>query len=101
VPFAFVLSPNGEALLLQGSVGQVAIAFAVSALAVAALAAATGHWMIGPARIPERVLAALAALALLYLEPITIAIGLAALVLALVVHLIGRRAQSRTRVATP
>ena len=101
VPFAFVLSPNGEALLLQGSVGEVAIAFCVSALAVAALAVATGQWMIGPARIPERVLAAVAGLVLLYLEPITIAIGLAALAAAVVVHLIGRRMQSKTRVATP
>ena len=78
-----------------------AIAFAVSALAVAALAVATGRWMIGPARIPERVLAAVAGLVLLYLEPITIAIGLAALAAAVVVHLIGRRMQSKTRVATP
>ena len=101
VPFAFVLSPNGEALLLQGSVGEVAVAFIVSALAVAGLAAATGQWIVGPARVPERVLAALGGLILLYLEPITIAIGLGTLALALVVHLVGRRAAGRTRVATP
>ena len=40
-------------------------------------------------------------LILLYLEPITIAIGLGTLALALVVHLVGRRAAARTRVATP
>ena len=34
VPFAFVLTDNGEGLLLQGSVGTVVLAFAVSALAV-------------------------------------------------------------------
>ena len=73
----------------------------MSALAVAALAVATGQWMIGPARIPERVLAAVGGLVLLYLEPITIAIGLAALAASVVVHLIGRRIQSKTRVATP
>jgi TRAP transporter 4TM/12TM fusion protein len=94
VPFAFVLSPNGEALLLEGSVVEVAVAAAVSALAVAALAAATGRWIVGPAGVPERVLAAVAALALLYLEPITIAIGLAALVAAVAIHLVvARRAR--------
>lgn len=81
--------------------GQVAIAFAVSCLAVVGLAVATGQWMIGPARLPERLLAGLSGLVLLYLEPITIAIGLAGLVLALVVHLVGRRAGSETQVATP
>jgi TRAP transporter 4TM/12TM fusion protein len=91
VPFAFVLSPNGEALLLEGSVIEVVVATAVSALAVAALAAATGRWIVGPAGVPERVLAAVAALALLYLEPVTIAIGLAALVAAVAVHLLARR----------
>jgi TRAP-type uncharacterized transport system fused permease subunit len=65
--------------------------FAVSALAVTALAAATGRWIVGPAGVPERLLAALAALALLYLEPITIAIGLAALGAAVAIHLLARR----------
>jgi TRAP transporter 4TM/12TM fusion protein len=91
VPFAFILSPNGEALLLEGSVVEVVVATAVSALAVTALAAATGRWIVGPAGVPERVLAAVAALALLYLEPVTIAIGLAALVAAVAVHLLARR----------
>jgi TRAP-type uncharacterized transport system fused permease subunit len=91
VPFAFILSPNGEALLLEGSVVEVVVATAVSALAVAALAAATGRWIVGPAGVPERVLAAVAALALLYLEPVTIAIGLAALAAAVAIHLLARR----------
>jgi TRAP-type uncharacterized transport system fused permease subunit len=75
VPFAFILSPNGEALLLEGSVVEVVVATEMSALAVMALAAATGRWIVGPAGVPERVLAAVAALALLYLEPLTIASG--------------------------
>jgi TRAP-type uncharacterized transport system fused permease subunit len=65
--------------------------FAVSALAVTALAAATGRWIVGPAGVPERLLAALAALALLYLEPVTVAIGLAALGAAVAIHLLARR----------
>jgi TRAP-type uncharacterized transport system fused permease subunit len=96
-----VLSPNGEALLLEAGVGEVVVAFAVSALAVAGLAVATGQWMVGPARVPERVLAGASGLVLLYLEPITIAIGLAGLALAVIVHLVGRRAGSETQVATP
>ncbi|HEY7605245.1 MAG TPA: TRAP transporter fused permease subunit, partial [Actinomycetes bacterium] len=74
VPFAFVLSPNGEGLLLQGPILQVAWTLAVAAVAVAALAVATGGWLLGPARPPERVLAGLASLFLLYLEPLTIAV---------------------------
>jgi TRAP transporter 4TM/12TM fusion protein len=98
VPFAFILSPNGEALLLEGSVVEVVVATAVSALAVAALAAATGRWIVGPAGVPERVLAAVAALALLYLEPVTIAIGLAALAAAVAIHLLARRTRGEALV---
>ncbi len=87
VPFAFVLSPNGEGLLLQGSAGQVVLALLASTLAVVALAVATGAWLVRPAGKPERVLAAIAALALLYLEPISVAVGAGAFALAVVVHL--------------
>jgi TRAP-type uncharacterized transport system fused permease subunit len=51
----------------------------------------TGRWLVGPAALPERLLAAVAAVLLLYLEPTTVLIGLTALVLAVVVHLLGRR----------
>ena len=91
VPFAFVLTDNGEGLLLQGSVATVLLAFAVSALAVAGLAVATGAWLLGPARIPERVLCGAAGIVLLYLEPLWIAIGLGLLAAGVVVHLVGRR----------
>ena len=94
VPFAFVLSPNGEALLLQGTPLQIALTFAVSALAVAALAIATGAWLIGPARIPERVLCGAAGVLLLYLEPFWVAVGVGVLALGIVVHLVGRRVAS-------
>ncbi len=91
VPFAFVLTDNGEGLLLQGSVATVLLAFAVSALAVAGLAVATGAWLLGPARIPERVLCGAAGIVLLYLEPLWIAIGLGLLAAGVAVHLVGRR----------
>ena len=99
VPFAFILSPNGEALLLEGSVVEVVVATAMSALAVTALAAATGRWIVGPAGVPERVLAAVAALALLYLEPLTIAVGLAALGAAVAIHLLARRTRGEPSLA--
>ena len=88
IPLAFVLSPNGQGLLLQGPALGMVTAFAVAALAVAALAAATGAWLIGPAGLPERVLCVAAAGFLLYLQPLTVAVGLGLLVLAVVVHLL-------------
>ena len=91
VPFAFVLSPNGEGLLLQGPVGTVALAFAVSALAVAALAVATGGWLRGPAKLPVRVLCGVAGIVLLYLEPLWIGIGLALLAVGVALQLLARR----------
>ena len=91
VPFAFVLSPNGEALLLEGAPLTIVLATLVSALAVAALAVATGGWMVGPARWPERALCAIAGLILLYLEPFWVAVGLGVLAAGVVVHLVLRR----------
>jgi TRAP transporter 4TM/12TM fusion protein len=91
VPFAFVLSPRGEALLLEGSAGDVALAVAASVVAVAALAVVTGGWLAGPAGWPVRVLAGLAALLLLYLEPRAIGAGLALAAAAVAVQLLARR----------
>ncbi|MBB6349209.1 TRAP transporter permease [Nonomuraea muscovyensis] len=91
VPFAFVLAPAGRALLLQAPLPEVLLALAVSAVAVAALAAATGGWMVRRAGWPERVLAAGAAVALLFLEPVSVVAGLALLAVALLVHLALRR----------
>jgi TRAP transporter 4TM/12TM fusion protein len=96
VPFAFVLSPNGEALLLEAEPLEVAGALAASALAVVALAVVTCAWLVGPAAWPERILAAVSALALLYLEPISVAIGVVAFVAAVVVHLVLRRTGTAT-----
>src|ERR687890_685913 len=91
VPFAFVLSPNGQALLLEGSALQIGLTFLVSALAVGALAVTTGAWLFGSARLPERVLCAVAGLLLLYLEPFWVGVGVAVLVTGIVVHLVGVR----------
>ncbi len=91
VPLAFVLTPAGSGLLGEGGIGRILLVTLVSALAVAALAVVTGKWLVGPAAVPERVLAGIAAVLLLYLEPTTVLLGLGALVLAVLVHLLGRR----------
>ncbi|MFG2979536.1 TRAP transporter permease [Streptomyces sp. NPDC048331] len=97
VPFAFVLTDNGAQLLGTGSISGIVWSTAVSALAVAALAAATGGRIIGPAGPVERTLCAVAALCLLYLEPAAITVGLAALICAVGFHLL-RRTQQQTPV---
>jgi TRAP transporter 4TM/12TM fusion protein len=91
VPIAFVLTDNGSALLLQRDAGTVVWVVLVSALGVAALAVVTGGWLFGPAKWPERALCVPAALLLLYLQPLSIAIGVGFVVVAVVVHLAGRR----------
>ena len=88
VPFAFVLTDNGEGLLGLRSFGDMVWTAAVAALAVAALAVVlTGGWLIRRAGWPERLLRPPAAGLLLYLSPATIAVGIGLLVAAIVVHL--------------
>jgi hypothetical protein len=82
--------------LLEGSPLQIGLTFLVSALAVGALAIATGAWLLGPARLPERVLCALAGLLLLYLEPFWVGVGGAVLILGIVVHLVGMRVSGKS-----
>lgn len=86
VPFAFVLTGNGKALLFQAPLTHVLLATAVGALAVFALAGATGGWLLGPARWPERALCAVAAVLLLYLSPIPAIVGAAALTAAVLIN---------------
>jgi TRAP transporter 4TM/12TM fusion protein len=95
VPLAFVLTDNGEALLARGSIAGVVAATASSALAVVALAIATGGWLRGQVGWPERALCVPAALLLLYLEPVTVAAGVCCLTVAVGVHLL-RRARAST-----
>ncbi|CAN5559507.1 hypothetical protein BH20ACT23_BH20ACT23_30330 [soil metagenome] len=91
VPFAFVLSPNGEGVLMEAPAQTIAMTFIVSVIAVAALAIVTGGWIIGPANWIERVLAALAAGLLLYLEPSSVLAGLGVLAVVLALHVARRR----------
>ncbi len=97
-PIAFVVTDNGSYLLGRGSMLDILWATAVAMLAVAGLAIATGGWVlgIGPAGPTSRILGAAAGLLLLYLEPVTIAIGIAALALS-----VGAAALQRRRSPTP
>lgn len=91
VPFAFVLTDNGEGLLGLRSFGDMLWTAAIGAVAVAALAVTTGGWLIRRAGWPERLLCAPAAALLLYLQPVTIGVGAGLLAIAVIVHLITAR----------
>lgn len=77
-PIAFVLTPSGSYLLARGPFLDILWASAAAMLGVAGLAVATGGWVLGVGRAGtgSRVLAALAGLLLLCLEPLTIALGI-------------------------
>jgi TRAP-type uncharacterized transport system fused permease subunit len=88
VPFAFVLTDNGEGLLGLRSIVDMLWTGAVAGLAVGALAVVTGGWMIRRAGLPERILCAPAAALLLYLHPITMAVGASLLAVAVALNLV-------------
>ena len=94
VPFAFVLTENGQGLLLQGGLEPILIAVPVSMVAVGGLGVALGGWLRGPVRLPLRVLAGAGSVILLYLETTWIIIGLGVLAVALAAHLLLSRPQS-------
>ena len=91
VPFAFVLAPKGEGLLLQGGLETIAFAIVVSIIAVIALGLALEGWLKGEIALPARVVIGIAALLLLWLEPVVAAIGLAVLALGLGLHFATRK----------
>jgi len=89
-PLAFVITDNGSHLLMQGDAWSIVWTTAASVVAVAALAAVTGGWILGPAARWQRLLCVPAAILLLYLQPVTVGIGVAFLVTAVVANLITR-----------
>ena len=91
VPLAFVLTDNGSALLLQAPAWSVVWVFAVSAIAVAALFVATGGWLFGTVSMPVRAVFLLASLALLYLEPAPVIVGLLLCCTGSALQLVARR----------
>ncbi|GAA0944529.1 TRAP transporter fused permease subunit [Pseudonocardia zijingensis] len=97
VPFVVVLSPQGVGLLFEGGIGTVLLAALAAAAAVAALAVVTGAWLVGPAGVPERVLFAVAAVALLVMAPLSLGIGVVAILAGTAVHLLRRRKTERNQ----
>jgi TRAP transporter 4TM/12TM fusion protein len=91
VPCAMVLTARGSGLLFESSAADVLVALVAGALSVVGLAILTGGWVFGPAGWPERVLAGVGALLLLYLATPTVLTGAALLAVAVAVHLILRR----------
>jgi TRAP-type uncharacterized transport system fused permease subunit len=78
-------------LLMQGSLVDILLATATAAIAVAALAAGFGGWILGPASVPERALAIAAGLLLSYAGSLADLGGLLLLAAAVGVHLVTRR----------
>lgn len=88
VPFIFVLSAPGLGVLMSGGWQNVLLALLAATVAVTALAVATGAWMFGPAHWPERVLLGLGSIPLLGMQPIPSAIGVGAIIIGIVIHLL-------------
>jgi TRAP-type uncharacterized transport system fused permease subunit len=86
VPFMFCLSPDGVGLLLMGDGANIVWTTLTASIAVAALAAAFGGWIIAEANLSERVVAGAAGLALFYADPWFDAAGLALAAAAVVAH---------------
>ncbi|MBS1694706.1 MAG: TRAP transporter fused permease subunit [Actinobacteria bacterium] len=95
VPIAFVLTEPGEYLLGRGPLVGVLWASAAACAGILALSFAAGGWVlgVGAAGAVPRVLAALGALLLLFLNPVAIAAGSACLLIAVALTFIdkGRR----------
>jgi len=90
---------RGLSELLKGPVVAMLWVIPVAAVAVAALAVATGGWLLGPASWPERMLMAGGALTSLYTDPLFVAAGLAAIAAGLALHLLRRRRTAPVSVA--
>jgi len=88
VPFMFCLSPEGVGLLFQGELANIAWTFATACIAVTALAAAFGGWILGAANLSERVVAGAAGLALFYADPWADAAGLMLAAVAVGAHVV-------------
>ena len=87
VPFVFTLTPQGAGVLMQGTPTGIATVTLTAAAGIAALAAAFGGWIRGPASPIERGLAGLAGALLCYAAGWADVAGLTLLGLVLFLHL--------------
>ncbi|MGM7648973.1 TRAP transporter permease [Nocardia sp. JW2] len=102
VPLMFVLTDSGQHLLGRGALLDVLWVTAAACVGVAALAAATGGWILGLGAVGAvpRVLAGAAGLTLLYPHPTATAIGLGVLAVAAAAGVV-ERVRHRKATGTP
>jgi len=86
VPFVFTLTPEGAGVLMQGTPTGIAFVTLTAAAGIAALAAAFGGWIRGPASLLERGLAGLAGGLLCYAAGWADLAGMALLSVVLILH---------------
>jgi TRAP transporter 4TM/12TM fusion protein len=93
VPIAFVVTRPGEYLLGIGPIAGVLWATAAAGAAIVALSVTAGGWVpgVGPAAPIARVLAGFASVLLLFLEPVTIGVGMVCLLSAVILAAIDAR----------
>ncbi len=93
VPIVFVLTGPGEYLLGRGPAIGVVWATAAACVGIAALSFAVGGWALGVGAMGPvaRIVTAIAAVLLLFLDPATIAAGLACLLGAVALTIIDKR----------
>ncbi|MDE0032737.1 MAG: TRAP transporter fused permease subunit [Deltaproteobacteria bacterium] len=85
LPFLFVFN-NG--LLMHGSLYEIAFATATAALALFALAAGFEGWISRATAVWERVLLVAGGFVMIFPHPMTLSLGAAAVILAIVAHLV-------------
>ncbi len=93
-PLAFVVTDAGSNLLMEGTALGTVWTAAVSLVAVAALAAASGGWIAREADPVQRGLCLVAAVLLLYLQPVTIGAGALVLAVAVILNLLTTRKET-------
>jgi len=86
VPFVFTLTSDGGAILMQGTAGEILWVAAATAAGLAALAAALGGWIRGPASALERAAFGMSGILLCTLRPWAVAVALATAGLVLFLH---------------
>jgi TRAP-type uncharacterized transport system fused permease subunit len=92
VPFMFTLNiENGINLLALGETSDIVLATLTACLAIVALVAGVGGWLLKPATWLERGILVVAAGLLLYTGPIADVTGTALLALAIAIHVVRTR----------
>jgi len=86
VPFVFTLSPGGDGVLLQGSVGHVISTSAAAVLGVAALSIAISGFLRQKVNLVERALLVIAAVLLFLPQPAALLSGAALAAIVVVLH---------------